>query len=115
MLTIDSGSPLIRANSSASSGSLPMPSCSRLRLAMLAQCLDQNVGQRYLALAGLGFRRLKPNAERLGFLQSRNNAKDLAIEVNVAPAQRQRLTQPQAGEQRHRRHGAVAPALQLRY
>jgi len=35
---------------------------------VLALRFDQNVGQRYLALAGLGFRRLKPDAEnRRGF------------------------------------------------
>src|SRR5215510_4497484 len=80
---------------------------------MLPQGVDQNIGQRDIASASLGFGGLEAHPEQLGLLQCLADPDDLGVEVNAAPAQRQHLAEPHAGEQRDHGHGAEPPVAQL--
>ena len=54
---------------------------------MLAQGIDQDIGQGDVSAASLGFRRLEANAVRLGLLQRLADLNNLLVEIDARPAQ----------------------------
>jgi hypothetical protein len=71
----------------------------QLPLAVVAQRIDHDSGQRERATAGRRLGCLGSNPAGLGLVERRDRAQPRPVQVNLAPAQRQKLAAPQAAVQ----------------